>query len=254
MQHKKYKYLLYGILVVVIIISFLLANILITLFSANQISVSSIILVLVNIIINFLLFFILFQLIQTINEKEEYIHELENEINNLKIPQKEEEIVEEKIFNPEEIAQQILPTSPQNLTLSEFCEKTLSNIAKIFQISTGIFYVKDSYDNSYKPCGTYAYYSQEPIEPVIEGEGLVGQAIKDRKPLLVSNIPQNYLRIVSGLGQSLPRHLYILPVLNKEEVVGAIELASFVPFDEKIIQSLDKLSNITGKIILKLKQ
>jgi hypothetical protein len=227
---------------------------LINLLSFNQISSISIAIVLFNLAVNFFLFYLLFQLIHSLTEKNKQIEELNDEINRLKTPKEEKEEQEEETFNPSEIAQQIIPSSPQNLTVSDFCEKILVGISNTCQLVSGIFYVKQAGTNTYIPCAKYAYYSTEVIEPVEEGEGIVGQVIKDKKPKAFDNIPSGYMRVVSGLGESSPRYLYIFPILNKDDVVAAVELAAFVPFDEKQRQILEQLSQLLGKIILKLKQ
>lgn len=254
MKYNSYKYILYATLVVVTLVSFFLANLLIGLISANAATTGSIVVVILNLAVNFLLFYLLFQLLHALSDKERLIMQLSDELNRLKAPQEEEEKIETVTFNPAEVAQNIIPTAPQNLSLEAFCDKILVGIAQNCQVVTGIFYVKNSGTNSYLPTAKYAYYSAEPVEPVIEGEGIVGQVIKDKKPIAINQVPANYLRVVSGLGQGSPRHLYIFPIFNKEEVIAAVELAAFVPFDDNQKQILEHLANLVGKIIVKLKQ
>lgn len=254
MQYTSYKYILYIALGIVILASFFLANVLISLFSTNAITVGTIFVVIINLAINFFMFYLLFHLLQNLSDKDKLIEQLTEEVNRLKTPQQEEEVTEANTFNPGEIAQAIFPPSPQNLSIKDFCEKILTGIANTCQIVTGIFYVKNPTTNTFMPAAKYAYYSSEPIEAVVEGEGIVGQVIKDKKPIAINQVPANYLRVVSGLGQGSPRYLYIFPILNKEEVVAAVELAAFTPFDENQQQVLEQLANLVGKIILKLKQ
>ncbi|MGC8803113.1 MAG: GAF domain-containing protein [Bacteroidales bacterium] len=254
MQYNSYKYILYATLVVVTLVSFFLANLLIGLISANTATTGAIVVVILNLVINFLLFYLLFQLLQALSDKERLITQLSDELNRLKAPQEEEEKIETVTFNPAEVAQSIIPSTPQNLSLEAFCDKILIGIAQHCQVVTGIFYVKSPGTNSYLPTAKYAYYSAEQVEPVTEGEGLVGQVIKDKKPVSINQVPANYLRVVSGLGQSSPRYLYIFPILNKEEVIASVELAAFVPFDDNQKQILEHLANVVGKIIVKLKQ
>jgi len=59
------------------------------------------------------------------------------------------------------------------------------------------------------------------------GEGLVGQSAANGKTLYVDDVPEGYIRIVSGLGSASPRYLLIVPVKNQERVLGIIEIASF---------------------------
>jgi putative methionine-R-sulfoxide reductase with GAF domain len=59
------------------------------------------------------------------------------------------------------------------------------------------------------------------------GEGLVGQAAAEGRTLYVDEVPQGYITVISGLGSSSPRYLLITPIKKQDQVVGAIEIASF---------------------------
>jgi hypothetical protein len=62
------------------------------------------------------------------------------------------------------------------------------------------------------------------------GEGLAGQAASEGRTLYVDDIPEGYIKIVSGLGTASPRYLLIVPVKNENNVQGIIEMASFKDF------------------------
>jgi hypothetical protein len=71
--------------------------------------------------------------------------------------------------------------------------------------------------------------------PFRAGEGLNGQAALEGQPLLIEDMPENYLQVVSGLGNATPSNLYILPILKDKNCVALIELATFKKNDlEKI--------------------
>jgi putative methionine-R-sulfoxide reductase with GAF domain len=59
------------------------------------------------------------------------------------------------------------------------------------------------------------------------GEGLIGQAASGVKTLYVDEIPEGYIKILSGLGSASPRYLLIVPVKKQQHVIGVIEIASF---------------------------
>lgn len=84
---------------------------------------------------------------------------------------------------------------------------------------------------SMKAC--YAYDRQKYLKQMIpEGEGLIGQVFKEGKPQEMTEVPDNYLSITSGLGKASPRYLYLQPLVFKAERIGVMELASFTPFTE----------------------
>ncbi|HEY9044987.1 MAG TPA: GAF domain-containing protein [Ohtaekwangia sp.] len=63
------------------------------------------------------------------------------------------------------------------------------------------------------------------------GEGLIGQAATSARTLYVDDVPQGYVKIISGLGSASPRYLLIVPI-KKDQVVGVIEIASFTNLSE----------------------
>jgi hypothetical protein len=64
------------------------------------------------------------------------------------------------------------------------------------------------------------------------GEGLIGQSAASGNTLYVDDVPDGYIKIVSGLGSASPRHLLIVPVKKNNQVLGIIELASFTEVSE----------------------
>ncbi len=73
------------------------------------------------------------------------------------------------------------------------------------------------------------------------GEGLVGQCAKERKTVMLSSLPQGYLRIASGVGESTPTHAVALPLLSVSVLLGVIEFASFRSFNLREQALLDEL-------------
>lgn len=65
------------------------------------------------------------------------------------------------------------------------------------------------------------------------GEGLIGQAAAEGLSLYVDDIPEGYIKIVSGLGSASPRFVLIVPIKDNDKVLGVIEIASFSNFKEE---------------------
>jgi len=81
------------------------------------------------------------------------------------------------------------------------------------------------------------------------GEGLVGQCALEKRKILLTNPPQDYLRISSGLGAAAPRNILVLPVVFESQVKGVLELASFDGFSEIHQAFLDQLTESIGIVI-----
>ena len=81
------------------------------------------------------------------------------------------------------------------------------------------------------------------------GEGLVGQAALEKEPILLQNVPDDYIQITSGLGEAPPRNIIVLPVIFEGEVKAVIELASFLPFSQIHQTFLDQLAESIGVVL-----
>lgn len=92
----------------------------------------------------------------------------------------------------------------------------------------------------------YAYDRKKYMQKKLEiGEGIVGQCYLEKAPIILSEIPPNYLKITSGLGNASPRFLVTIPLIREDEVMGVLEIASFnkleayqIVFIEKLAQSI----------------
>jgi signal transduction histidine kinase/DNA-binding response OmpR family regulator/HPt (histidine-containing phosphotransfer) domain-containing protein/HAMP domain-containing protein len=73
------------------------------------------------------------------------------------------------------------------------------------------------------------------------GQGLVGQCALERKVVTLTNLPPDYLHISSGLGSAPPIQSVALPLLSKDALLGAVEIASFCAFNSKEQALLDEL-------------
>ncbi len=103
----------------------------------------------------------------------------------------------------------------------------LSILAKHHEIGIGLYYEKHKPSDNFIVQAHYGLSDEVTINPFIEGDGINGQAIQDKKPIVLKDIDQDYLEIESGSGSSKPKYLYLLPIIKEEEVLGLIELASF---------------------------
>src|SRR5580698_214056 len=78
------------------------------------------------------------------------------------------------------------------------------------------------------------------------GQSLIGQVAKSKRPVVVNEIPEGYIRISSGLGEAPPASLAILPLLFEGEVLGVVELASFSKFTPIQIDFLEQFAETLG--------
>src|SRR5262249_46293112 len=78
------------------------------------------------------------------------------------------------------------------------------------------------------------------------GQSLVGQAARSRRIIAVDNLPTGYVAISSGLGNTAPASLIVLPIVVEGQVLGVIELASVHPFTPVHKAFLEQLMETIG--------
>jgi HAMP domain-containing protein/signal transduction histidine kinase/CheY-like chemotaxis protein len=131
--------------------------------------------------------------------------------------------------------------------------KVLSELAELVNARYGAFYIleQDMADEpKLKLFAGYAQKSRKLINQEFElSEGLVGQCAKDKESIRLSNVPEEYLQISSGIGSAAPIDLVILPVLFENNVKAVIELASFENFSDTHIDFLDQLTESIGIVL-----
>jgi HAMP domain-containing protein/CheY-like chemotaxis protein/signal transduction histidine kinase len=81
------------------------------------------------------------------------------------------------------------------------------------------------------------------------GESLVGQAALERKSILVTDAPADYIAISSGLGEAAPANIVVLPILFEDRVMAVVELASFTAFTEAHLTLLEQLGETIGVVL-----
>jgi putative methionine-R-sulfoxide reductase with GAF domain len=72
------------------------------------------------------------------------------------------------------------------------------------------------------------------------GEGLVGQAAMDTRTFVINDVPEGYIKVVSGLGSATPGHLVIATASHNQSLAGVIEIAAFHPFNKKEVELVEK--------------
>ncbi|UZR99140.1 GAF domain-containing protein [Chondrinema litorale] len=91
----------------------------------------------------------------------------------------------------------------------------------------------------------YAFDRKKYITQTIHfGEGLVGQVCLEKELIYLTEIPKNYLKITSGLGEAAANSIIIIPLINNEKVQGVLEIASFSKLTNKEIEFLKQFCDL----------
>lgn len=134
------------------------------------------------------------------------------------------------------------------------CDKVISKLSELIGAGHGVIYVSEIFDNNriknLSLTGSFAFQQRKNLVDKINiGEGLVGQCAKERKPILLTEVPADYIKINSALGEQTPLNIVAVPILFEHLLVGVIELASFQPITEKHLQMLHQVSENIGIVI-----
>jgi HAMP domain-containing protein/CheY-like chemotaxis protein len=128
----------------------------------------------------------------------------------------------------------------------------LSELAPLVSEQHGVFYINDSLngDATLKLMASYGYQERKQLSNRFQpGEGLVGQCVLEKQRILLTEVPDDYVKISSGLGEARPRNIVVLPVLFEGDVLAVIELGSFNRFSETHLMFLDQLTESIGIVL-----
>ncbi|WP_026999108.1 GAF domain-containing protein [Eisenibacter elegans] len=115
-------------------------------------------------------------------------------------------------------------------------------------VQGGILIVKNPQNTDEEPVleltACYAYERRKYLQKHIRmGEGLIGSVWREGDTALITDIPQDYAQITSGLGKARPNSLLIVPLRHEDKVEGVIELISFREFGQHEIHFVETLSD-----------
>jgi HAMP domain-containing protein/signal transduction histidine kinase/DNA-binding response OmpR family regulator len=128
----------------------------------------------------------------------------------------------------------------------------MSELAPLVDAQYGVFYVtkREEDETRLELVASYGAQSHDELRREFGlREGLVGQAAADKRPILLKDVPGDFIRIGSGLGHAAPANINILPALFEDDVKAVIELASFSEFNETHQSFLDQLMESVGIVL-----
>jgi HAMP domain-containing protein/CheY-like chemotaxis protein/signal transduction histidine kinase len=131
----------------------------------------------------------------------------------------------------------------------------MSELTPLVGAQHGAFFMMESPDGEgddfeLRLLSSYGYKQRKNVPTKFKiGEALVGQAALELKPILITQAPDDYVRITSGLGEGVPVNVIVLPVLFEEQVMAVVELASFQRFSPIQQVFLEQLSESIGVVL-----
>jgi PAS domain S-box-containing protein len=146
-----------------------------------------------------------------------------------------------------------------NNDLLKLSDEIIANLVKYLKANQGALYIID--DNleegeeptmSMKAC--YAWDKKKFLNHKIhKGEGLSGQAWQEGDIVYLTEVPQSYIKITSGLGDANPTSVLIVPLKVNDQIFGVVEIASFSLFQDFEIEFVQKIAESIASTISSVK-
>ncbi|WP_406864593.1 HAMP domain-containing protein [Streptomyces sp. HUAS MG47] len=141
-------------------------------------------------------------------------------------------------------------------SLPEIAELIMAEVPPLVSAPYGAFFLAEEGEQGPELVMTAAYGSPEPLGAAPRrfgiGQSLVGQAARDRRTLVVDQVPAGYATVASGIGEREPGTLIVLPIVVEDQVLGAVELASLYPFTALHRDFLDRFTDSAGAVLSSL--
>ncbi|HTJ50986.1 MAG TPA: GAF domain-containing protein [Cyclobacteriaceae bacterium] len=145
-----------------------------------------------------------------------------------------------------------------NTDLSKLADEIISNLVKYLKSNQGAFYIEDDRESGEEPTmsmkACYAWDKKKFLNHKIhKGEGMAGQAWQEGDIIYLTEVPQDYIKIVSGLGDANPTSVLIVPLKVNELIFGVVEIASFNTFQDYEMEFVQKIAESIASTISSVK-
>jgi len=183
------------------------------------------------------------------NELESNLIQLRDKLKEsqeTEIKRQEEEKQSQWFIDGQAKFNEILRNSTSNLYV--LSDNVIKNLVKFLNASIGGLFILN--DNTLELTSSFAYDRKKFLTKTIPvGEGLIGMCALEQNTVWLNNIPKNYIEIESGLGESTPQSLLIIPLKTDNDLLGVIEISSFNKFQKHEVEFVENTArNIAATI------
>ncbi|WP_122679817.1 response regulator [Pseudomonas viridiflava] len=145
-----------------------------------------------------------------------------------------------------ELAEQVLG----QLTLNMLGRNILQFLTQYLGASVAAVYIRQDHGGLTRAASYGFSREQEQQDQTIHSdEGVVGQAASQDRTITLDELPENYFKVASGLGEGSPRSVVVVPISNDDQVNGVVELGFLRPLTEQDVEFLELVSDNIGTSI-----
>ncbi len=121
--------------------------------------------------------------------------------------------------------------------IEEMSKEIITYITEYLKGQVGALYLFNNETKTLDLSASYAFSKRKGVSNSYAiGEGLVGQCAREQEIIQISPVPENYIRVTSGLGETSPNSIVVAPITFEEELIGVIEIATLKVFNENSIE------------------
>lgn len=149
----------------------------------------------------------------------------------------------------------IVEAVANNAELNKLCNEVLAEISQYLEAGSGAIYLINEKNKKLKLFSSYAYTEREFLANEFKiGNGIVGQVALEKKAILLKNITRKNMVITTALTEEAPINVYTVPLIDKQEIIGVIELAFHKTITELLTNYIERITPLISSSINVSKQ
>jgi len=129
--------------------------------------------------------------------------------------------------------------------VEELSGNIIGKISNYLDATIGGLFLMDEYKRQLYLSGSYAYQKQSK-KNILLGEGLVGQCAIEKTSKLITNVPKDYIKVNSGLGDTEPNYLFLVPIVFENETIAVAEFGFINEPQEKKLNLINNIAENIG--------
>jgi PAS domain S-box-containing protein len=132
--------------------------------------------------------------------------------------------------------------------LDRLSEQLIAELIKYVGANQGGVFIVNDENEQGEPylelISAYAYNKKKFLEKkILKGQTLVGRAWQEGLPIYLTEVPNDYIEIRTGLGGANPNYIFIVPLKVNQEVQGVLEIASFHPIEPHQKEFIEQIAD-----------
>lgn len=119
----------------------------------------------------------------------------------------------------------------------------LNKLATSIDAKVGVFYYNQNFSledsekqakDEFRLINSYAFKTRKHVTNTYSmGEGIVGQAALEKQPILLTDVPEDYIQVNSGLGKVTPKNILVTPITYEDKTIAVIELGTLTALNDQ---------------------